>query len=82
MTIIQTVFILHLFSIGIRGDNLWFVIDQVINNVVFPGDVIVALKRLEGIHIVVQRPLRFLRLLCLLDDLWSRAAAVLLSNTC
>lgn len=47
MTIIQTVFILHLFSIGIRGDNLWFVIDQVINNVVFPGDVIVALKRLE-----------------------------------
>lgn len=64
----------YLLSIWISGNDLGFVVNQFVDNVVFPGNVIVALDGLEGLHILVHRPLR---LLCLQGELWSGTGAVL-----
>lgn len=67
----------YLFGIRISGDNLWLVVNQIINDVVFPGDIVIALDRLEGLDILVNGPLR---LLCLQGELWSSSATVLLKG--
>lgn len=43
----------YIFHIRIRCNNLWFGVNQVIDDVVFSGDVLAALDRLERVHVVI-----------------------------
>lgn len=43
----------YIFHIRIRSNNLWFGVNQVIDDVVFPSDVLTALEWLERVHVVI-----------------------------